>query len=49
MFAHAKTNYDLKGDECPNEYLFEFSKLMDIISQQIIRWFSIQQDDTRII
>lgn len=49
MFAHAKTNYDLKGDECPKEYLQEFSKFMDIISQQIIKWFSRQPEDTRII
>jgi hypothetical protein len=49
MFAHAKTNYDLKGDECPMGDLQEFSNLMDIISQQIIRWFSRQQEDTRII
>ncbi|KON85449.1 hypothetical protein AF332_00215 [Sporosarcina globispora] len=49
MFAHAKTNYDLKGDECPMKYLHEFIKLMEIISQQIIRWFSRQQEDIRII
>ncbi|MBM7707689.1 hypothetical protein JOD03_002636 [Chryseomicrobium aureum] len=49
MYAHAKTNYDLKGDECPSEQAYEFSHLMDIISQQIIRWFSRQQEDLRII
>lgn len=49
MFAHAKTNYDQKGDECPIEYFHEFAKLMNIISQQIIKWFSRQQEDTRII
>jgi len=48
MYAHAKTNYDLKGDECPMQYLHEFAKLMDTISQQIIRWFSRQQQDIRI-
>jgi hypothetical protein len=49
MFAHAKTNYKKKGTECPMEQLEEFSRLMDIIAQQTIRWFSVQKEDNRIV
>ncbi|EKN69282.1 hypothetical protein BABA_10481 [Neobacillus bataviensis LMG 21833] len=49
MFAHAKTNYELKGDECPPDQLFEFSLLIDKVAQQVIRWFARQHEDTRII
>ncbi|WP_342615051.1 hypothetical protein [Peribacillus frigoritolerans] len=49
MFAHAKTNYEPKGDECPPDQLFEFSILIDKVAQQVIRWFSRQHEDTRII
>ena len=49
MFAHAKTNYKVKGTECPNDQLADFSKLMDIIAQQTIRWFAMQKEENRIV
>ncbi|QOV11042.1 hypothetical protein [Viridibacillus arvi] len=49
MFAHAKTNYKSKGVECPEDQLEEFSKLMDIIAQQTIRWFAVQKEENRIV
>lgn len=49
MHAHAKTNYKKRGDECPSTHIHEFANMLDIISQQLIRWFSIQQEESRII
>ncbi len=49
MFAHAKTNYQAKGDECPQDQLHDFAKFVDVIAQQIIRWFSRQHEDTRLV
>lgn len=49
MFAHAKTNYEKKGKECPEDQLFDFAKCVDILAQQIIRWFARQHEDNRII
>lgn len=49
MFAHAKTNYKMKGTECPENHLVEFSRLLDIIAQQTIRWFAMQKEENRIV
>lgn len=49
MFAHAKTNYEKKGKECPEEELQDFAKCVDILAQQIIRWFARQHEDHRIV
>lgn len=49
MFAHAKTNYKMKGTECPENQLVEFSKFMDVIAQQTIRWFAMQKEENRIV
>lgn len=37
MLAHAKTNYEKKGKECPEEQLDDFAKCLDILAQQIVR------------
>ncbi|WP_141503830.1 hypothetical protein [Paenibacillus luteus] len=49
MFAHAKTNYESKGKECPKDQLHGFSRCVDILAQQVIRWFARQQEDNRVI
>ncbi|ODP26001.1 hypothetical protein PTI45_04663 [Paenibacillus nuruki] len=48
-YAHAKTNYKVKGTECPEDQLKEFAELLNMISQQTIRWFSMQKEDNRIV
>lgn len=49
MFAHAKTNYEKKGKECPEDQLDDFAKCLDIIAQQIIRWFAREHEDNRVV
>ncbi|MCP3030238.1 hypothetical protein LF817_02660 [Halobacillus sp. A1] len=49
MFAHAKTNYEKKGMECPSEQLGDFTKCLDILSQQVIRWFAKEHEDNRVV
>jgi len=49
MFAHAKTNYEKKGMECPPEQLDNFTKCLDILAQQVIRWFAKQHVDNRVV
>lgn len=49
MFAHAKTNYEKKGMECPLEQLEAFSECLDILSQQVIRWFARENENNRVI
>jgi len=49
MIAHAKTNYKLKGNECPAELYPQFADCMRIIAIQLIRWFSMQHEDSRIV
>lgn len=48
-YAHAKTNYTVKGTECPENQLKEFTEFLDMIAQQTIRWFSMQKEDNRIV
>jgi hypothetical protein len=49
MFAHAKTNYEKKGMECPTEQLGDFTKCLDILTQQVIRWFAKEHEDNRVV
>jgi hypothetical protein len=49
MLAHAKTNYNHKGNECPEDQLFEFASCLRVVANQTIRWFSRQHEDSRII
>ncbi|MGF9987639.1 hypothetical protein ABEY04_01275 [Bacillus mycoides] len=49
MFAHAKTNYEKKGMECPKEQLYEFVMCVDILAQQVIRWFDNQREENRVV
>ncbi|WPK10750.1 hypothetical protein R6U77_12755 [Lysinibacillus louembei] len=47
--SHAKTNYRTKGGECPEENMGDFSVFLDIVAQQVIRWFGWQKEENRII
>lgn len=49
MIAHAKTNYRLKGGECPSEQLGNFADCLKLVAAQVIRWFDRQHEDSRII
>ncbi|TVX93061.1 hypothetical protein [Paenibacillus agilis] len=47
--AHAKTNYRLKGYECPEDQLGDFATCLKTVASQIIRWFARQSEESRII
>ncbi len=47
--SHAKTNYNARGGECPEEHMEAFSLFLDIVAQQVIRWFGLQKEENRII
>jgi hypothetical protein len=47
--AHAKSNYVATGYELPEMHFADFVKLMRVISQQCIRWFSSQGPSARIV
>lgn len=49
MIAHAKTNYKLKGSECPKGELDELAYCLKIVANQVIRWFLRQHEDNRVI
>ncbi|WP_090955801.1 hypothetical protein [Paenibacillus sp. OK060] len=49
LIAHAKTNYKLKGKECPSGQLKEFASCLEIVAIQVIRWFARQHKESRII
>jgi len=49
MFSHAKTNYEKKGMECPTDQLEGFTECLDILAQQVIRWFAKENEDNRVI
>lgn len=49
MIAHAKTNYKMKGKECPSDQLSAFADCLKVVAIQIIRWFARQHEDSRII
>jgi hypothetical protein len=46
--AHAKANYTPTGKECPLEQLSEFSKCLQVVAQQVIRWYSLSSEDIRL-
>ncbi|RGL29738.1 hypothetical protein DXC69_24680 [Paenibacillus polymyxa] len=49
MIAHAKTNYKNKGYECSKDEMKQFSTCLKIVADQVIRWFSRQHDDSKVI
>lgn len=49
MIAHAKTNYKLKGKECPSDQLEEFATCLKIVATQVIRWFARLGEESRVV
>ncbi|MBY0202012.1 hypothetical protein [Paenibacillus cucumis (ex Kampfer et al. 2016)] len=49
MIAHAKTNYRMKGKECPKDQLGDFATCLKMVASQVIHWFARQHEDSRII
>ena len=47
--AHAKANYDKKGNECPQKHKPEFCEMLDLIAVRCIRWFALQPEDKRVV
>ena len=47
--AHAKANYDKKGNECPQKHKAEFCEMLDLVAVRCIRWFAIQPEDKRVV
>ncbi|MBD2060517.1 hypothetical protein H6F88_31745 [Oculatella sp. FACHB-28] len=46
--AHAKANYTPSGDECPPEQLTEFANCAKLAAQQVIRWYQLVPESTRL-
>lgn len=49
FIAHAKTNYTLKGGECPDDQKGDFVNLVRELSIQAIRWFDRIHEENRVI
>jgi len=49
FIAHAKSNYQPNGNECPNKEIYNLSECMRVVAQQVIRWFGRQHENTRVI
>ena len=47
--AHAKSNYILKGKECPEEYKNDFITMLRVVCSQAIRWFSLVNESSRVV
>jgi hypothetical protein len=47
--AHAKANYQTKGNECPSDQREQLANSLSIIARQMIRWFAAQPDFKRVI
>lgn len=48
QIAHAKANYVLTGDECPQDQLHTFVECLRIATQQVIRWYSFSPESGRL-
>lgn len=48
QMAHAKASYRLTGQECPPAELQAFSKLVQRVAEQAIRWFSRLKPEQRV-
>ncbi|MGC7870993.1 hypothetical protein ACPUYX_05605 [Desulfosporosinus sp. SYSU MS00001] len=47
--AHAKANYSLKGNECPENEKQQFVDMLRILAIQTIRWYSNIHEGSRIV
>lgn len=49
QIAHAKANYQMKGNECPEEEKEQLIEILTIIARQCIRWFDRQPDYKKVL
>lgn len=49
QIAHAKSNFQPNGKECPNEQLPAFVDCLRLVTIQIIRWFATCPDELRVL
>jgi hypothetical protein len=49
MFSHAKANYALTGDECPEAELPQLTRCARAAAQQCVRWFAHSDVSLRIV
>lgn len=47
--THAKANYTINGHECPEEEKAQYFEVIRIISIQVIRWYSMVNEASRIV
>ena len=47
--AHAKSNFQPTGKECPNEQLHTFVDCVRLVAIQVIRWFSTCPEELRVL
>lgn len=46
--AHAKANYTPTGEECPKDQLADFTKCVQVATQQVIRWYYFSPESIRL-
>ena len=46
--AHAKANYTPTGEECPENQLADFTKCVQVATQQVIRWYYFSPESIRL-
>lgn len=46
--AHAKANYQPTGEECPKDQLLDFTKCVQLTTQQVIRWYYFSPESIRL-
>jgi hypothetical protein len=49
MFSHAKANYMLTGEECPDAELPQLTACARLTAQQCVRWFALSDVSLRIV
>jgi len=49
MFSHAKANYSLTGEECPETELPQLIECARVAAQQCVRWFALSDVSLRIV
>lgn len=49
QIAHAKANYQCKGNECPEEQKEQFVGVLSIIARQAVRWFANEPEEKRVV
>lgn len=47
--AHAKSNYEPTGEECPEDQLAEFDDCAKLAAEQAIRWYHSRPEEVRVL